>query len=119
MSPRAGVQILALLERGKLLSPDSTKKMMEILLSTTTGTDRLKAGVPKGEVYHKTGTGADVESRNSATNDIGIIQLPNGRRIAVAALMSGSELAPEERAKMIAEVGRIAATKLAEPANVP
>jgi beta-lactamase class A len=117
MSPRAGVQILALLDRGKLLSPDSTKKMMEILLGTTTGTDRLKAGVPKGEVYHKTGTGADVENRNSATSDMGIIQLAGGRRIAVAAILSGSELPPEGRARIIAEIGRIAATRLAAPAS--
>lgn len=119
LSARAGVQILALLDRGKLLSPESTKKMMEILLSTTTGTDRLKAGVPKGEVYHKTGTGADVEKRNSATNDIGIIVLPDGRRLAVAALLAGSELSPEARAKIIADVARLAATKLAAPTNVP
>ena len=118
ISPRAGVQILALLDRGKLLSPESTKKMLEIMRSTTTGADRLKAGVPKGAiVYHKTGTGADVESRNSATNDIGIIELPGGRRIAVAALLSGSELPPEQRAQTIAEVGRIAATRFAAPAK--
>jgi beta-lactamase class A len=120
MSPRAGVQILALLERGKLLSPASTKKMMEIMAATVTGADRLKAGAPKGAtVYHKTGTGADVETRNSATNDIGIIELPGGRRIAVAALLTGSELPPEQRAQIIAEVARIASTKLAAPPNVP
>ncbi len=120
MSPRAGVQILALLERGKLLSPESTVKMMEIMASTTTGADRLKAGIPKGAtVYHKTGTGADVENRNSATNDIGIIRLSNGRRVAVAVLLSGSKLPPEERAKIIADVGRIAATQFAAPATAP
>ncbi|HEX8215813.1 MAG TPA: class A beta-lactamase, partial [Allosphingosinicella sp.] len=99
MSPRAGVEILALLERGKLLSPDSTRRMLEIMRGTATGADRLKAGAAKGSiVYHKTGTGADVGARNSATNDIGIIELPGGRRIAVAALLSGSELPPEQRA---------------------
>jgi beta-lactamase class A len=87
---------------------------------TATGADRLKAGAAKGSiVYHKTGTGADVGARNSATNDIGIIELPGGRRIAVAALLSGSELPPEQRAQIIAEVARIATTKLAAPANVP
>jgi len=112
--------MLAALERGKLLSPEYTKKMMDIMRGTTTGQNRLKAGVPKGAiVYHKTGTGWDVENRNSATNDIGIIELPDGRRIAVAVLLSGSELPAEQREKIIAEVARIAATKLAAPANVP
>ncbi|HEV2080630.1 MAG TPA: class A beta-lactamase [Allosphingosinicella sp.] len=118
ISARAAVEILALLDRGKLLSPESTEKMLEIMRSTSTGADRLKAGAPKGAtVYHKTGTGPSVDGRNSATNDIGIIELPGGRRIAVAALLSGSELPPEERAKIIAEVGRIAATELAAPAT--
>lgn len=120
ISPRAAVEILALLERGKLVSAESTAKIMEILKSTSTGADRLKAGLPKGAIlYHKTGTGPDVEKRNSATNDIGIIELAGGRRIAVAALLSGSELPQEQRAKIIAEVGRIAATQLAAPASVP
>ncbi len=111
MSPRAGAQMLAMLERGKLLSPEYTKKMMDIMRGTTTGGNRLKAGVPKGAiVYHKTGTGWDVAERNSATNDIGIIELPDGRRIAVAVLLSGSEAPQEQREKIIADVARIATT---------
>lgn len=109
MSPRAAVKMLAMLESGRLLSPDMTELMMEILRSTSTGADRLKAGVPEGTtVYHKTGTGPTVAGVNAATNDIGIVQLADGSRIAIAVFLAGAELTPEGRAAIIAEAARIA-----------
>lgn len=120
LSPRGAVEILALLDRGKLLSPAATTLMRSILRSTTTGTARLKGGAPKGAaVFHKTGTGLSVEKVNSATNDIGIIALPDGRKLAVAVFLSGSELPSAERDAMIAEVARLATTKLVRAASVP
>src|SRR3546814_7539053 len=97
-----------MLAKGQLLSPASTEKLMGILESTTTGTDRLKAGAPHGAtVYHKTGTGATVEGVASAINDVGIIELADGRRLAVAVFLAGSDLPPEQRAALIAAVARI------------
>src|SRR3546814_14169531 len=91
VSPADMVQILSMLAKGQLLSPASTEKLMGILESTTTGTDRLKAGAPHGAtVYHKTGTGASVEGVASALNDVGIIELADGRRLAVAACLARS-----------------------------
>jgi beta-lactamase class A len=120
ISPRAAVKILTMLDQGKLLSPASTARMMEILRSTTTGVDRLKAGAPANAiVYHKTGTGPDADKVNSATNDVGIIQLKDGRKIAVAVFLAGSELPPPQRAAIIAEVARIATTELAARPSVP
>ena len=120
MSAATAVRMLAALESGKLLPPEMTEKMMAILKGTTTGAKRLKAGLP-GEaiLYHKTGTGADVDRVNSATNDIGIIELPDGRKLAVAVFLSGSELPSDQREGIIAEAARIATGALAEPAAVP
>ncbi|MFC7499499.1 class A beta-lactamase [Enterovirga sp. GCM10030262] len=114
VSPADMVNILVMLANGQLLSPESTTKLMDILESTSTGTDRLKAGVPEGAtVYHKTGTGASVDGVASAVNDVGIIELPDGRRLAVAAFLAGSDLSSEDRAAIIAEVARIASSKVA------
>ncbi|PWG03573.1 class A beta-lactamase [Sphingosinicella humi] len=115
VSPADVVRILSMLAKGELLSPESTEKLMDILESTSTGTDRLKAGVPDGAtVYHKTGTGPTVDGIASATNDVGIIELADGRRLAVAAFLAGAELPPEGRAALIAEVARIATGDTAE-----
>jgi beta-lactamase class A len=109
-----------MLATGKLLSPASTTKLMEILEGTTTGTDRLKAGAPEGAtVYHKTGTGASVETIATAINDVGIIELSGGRRIAVAAYLAGSDLPPEQRAAVVAEVARIATAQSIEGDKTP
>lgn len=120
MSAETAVKMLAALNSGKLLSPEMTGKMMEILKSTTTGADRLKAGVPEGAtVYHKTGTGTDVDRVNSATNDIGIVELADGRKFAIAVFLAGSRQPQEERERLIAEVARLATTKVAGAAAVP
>jgi beta-lactamase class A len=120
VSPRAAVKFLAMLDQGKLLSPASTAKTMAILRSAATGAGRLKAGAPAGAVvYHKTGSGPDAGTVNSAANDIGIIELKDGRKIAVAVLLAGSELPAEERDAIIAEVARIASTELAARRSVP
>ncbi|HEY0626172.1 MAG TPA: class A beta-lactamase [Allosphingosinicella sp.] len=109
VSPATATRMLAALDAGKLLSPELTKKMMAILEGTTSGPARLKAGIPEGaKLYHKTGTGATVDNVNGATNDIGIIALPNGRKLAVAAFLAGSTLPNEQREAVLAEVARIA-----------
>ncbi|HWH18804.1 MAG TPA: serine hydrolase, partial [Allosphingosinicella sp.] len=120
MSASTAVRMLADLDAGKLLSPDMTRKMMAILKGTTSGPGRLKAGIPEGAtLYHKTGTGATVEGVNGATNDIGIIELADGRKLAVAAFVAGSQLPQEQREAVIAKVARIATGALAAPAGVP
>lgn len=120
VSPRDAARILALLDQGRLLSPQSTRKMMEILKSTVTGAARLKAGVPAGAiVYHKTGSGPNVETVNSASNDVGIVELADGRKLAVAVLLTGSELPARERDAMIAQVARLATSELVRKPAVP
>src|SRR3546814_11365834 len=93
---------------------------MGILESTTTGTDCLKAGAPHGAtVYHKTGTGATVEGVASAINDVGIIELADSRRLAVAAFLAGSDLPPEHPAARIAKFARTCTPKVAHCDPVP
>ena len=112
MSANDAVKMLSMLDAGKLLNSANTTELMKVLLATPSGPDRLKAGVPKGAlVYHKTGTSSDVEALNGATNDIGIIALPDGTRLAVAAFLSGSTLTAEDRARVLASVAEAATAR--------
>lgn len=105
MSATDAVQMLAMLDAGQFLNPVHTRDLMQILAATPSGGNRLKSGAPKdASLYHKTGSSADVEGLNGATNDIGIISLPDGGRLAVAAFLSGSSLPLEERERLIADV---------------
>jgi beta-lactamase class A len=120
VTARHAAEILALLDKGRLLTPQSTAKIMNMLKGAVTGAARLKAGVPEGAiVYHKTGAGPTVEGVNSASNDVGIIELPDGRKLAVAVFLSGSELGAEQRDAIIAQVARLATTELAGRRAVP
>ncbi len=101
---------LAFLRRlavGELLSPASTKLLLQIMTDTRTGQARLKAGLPAGaRLAHKTGTGRTVLGVNPATNDIGIVTLEDGRRYAVAVFVAGSPAPEPERDAMIADAAR-------------
>jgi len=48
-----------------------------------------------------------------ATNDIGIISLPDGAKLAVAAFLSGSKLLAEDWDRLIANVVRLAVNSAA------
>lgn len=90
-----------------LLSPGSADWLLEVMAGTRTGAARLPAGLPKGaRVAHKTG------SAGMATNDVGVITLPGGQRIAVTVFVRG-RVPMERRERLIADVARA----LTDPAS--
>ncbi len=106
-TPLGAVDFLVKLREGKLLSAESTKVLLQIMTDVKTGTARLKAGLPDGsQLAHKTGTGGDILGVNTATNDIGIATLPDGRKFAVAVFLTGSRESAEKRDAVHAEVVR-------------
>jgi hypothetical protein len=67
--------------------------------------DQLPAGTV---VAHKTGTGGTRNGITSATNDIGIITLPDGRHLAMAAFVSDSTADDATREAVIARLAKAA-----------
>ena len=77
------------------------------MTETTTGKDRIKAGLPDGaRLAHKTGSARTDLNLTPATNDIGIITLPDKRRYALAVFLSGSSADEADRDALIADVTR-------------
>jgi beta-lactamase class A len=108
-TPAASVELLARLQAGQLLSPASTDLVLTIMRASPTGPGRLKAGLPPNAVLaHKTGTSAESLRIGMATNDIGLATLPDGRILAIAAYLSGSDRPAKEREKALADVARAA-----------
>ena len=62
------------------------------MTETTTGPKRIKGLLPADAVVaHKTGTSpTNSEGLSPATNDVGIITLPNGKHIAIAIFVCNS-----------------------------
>ena len=110
-SPEALVRALAKLATGELLSPASTRLILGIMSRTSSGPNRLRAGVPAGwQFVHKTGTGQILPPVSTGYNDIGIMTAPDGTRYAVAVMM-GSTTAPiPERMAFMQFVSRTVAT---------
>lgn len=98
-TPRAMARLLAGLYRGEYLSEQSRQVILGAMSRTVTGKRRIPGAMPlEARVSHKTG------SLNNTSSDIGLIECPDGRVIAVAIYVTGqgTKLAREERIAAIA-----------------
>ena len=109
--PTALVDLLDRFDRGPALSDSSRAFLWKLLVETTTGPKRLRGRLPDGVVVgHKTGSsGKDDHGVSAAVNDVGIIVLPSGQRIAIAVFVTGSKSPDEASEGVIAEIGALVA----------
>jgi len=104
----AALDFLHKLATGALLSPASTRLLLRLMTNTETGARRLKAGLPPGaRIAHKTGTAGTDLGLTPATNDVGVVTLPGGRHVAIAAFLAGSVATEAEREALIADAARL------------
>jgi beta-lactamase class A len=108
-TPKGAVSILAALQERRGLSADSQALLLKLTTESIPGAKRLKGQLPAGTIVaHKTGTGGTREGVTSATNDIGIITLPDGRHLAAAVFVSDSKADEATRAAVIARIAKAA-----------
>jgi beta-lactamase class A len=108
-TPRAAVALLRALYAGRGVSAAARDILLTDLASSVPGEKRLKGLLPPGTpVAHKTGTDATVEGLTRATNDIGIITLPDGRHLAIAVFVKDSTADETTRERTIATAARLA-----------
>lgn len=104
-TPEGMIDLLVKLQSRQLLSEDSTALLLKIMTDSPTGQQRLKAGLPPGwSIAHKTGTGENVVGIGIATNDVGLISSPTGRRVAIAVFIAGSKAPLEQRESVMSAV---------------
>ena len=103
------VERLGRLDRGGVLSDASRRWPLATLVGTTTGPQRIKGLLPPGtSAAHKTGTGGYLPGVRVATNNVGIVTRPDGRRFAIAVMVTGSSAPMEEQERTIAKMARAA-----------
>jgi beta-lactamase class A len=111
-TPEDSIKLLRTLQDRVALSEESTDLLLEFMKGSDTGGRRLKRGIPEGAtVAHKTGTGGTKDGMSSATNDIGIITLPDGRHIAIAVYISDSTTDGYTRQRVIADIAKAVCEK--------
>jgi beta-lactamase class A len=108
-SPRGAIELLAALQERRGLKAESRALLLKLMTESVPGAKRLKGQLPAGTIVaHKTGTGGTRDGITSATNDIGIITLPDGRHLAVAVFVSDSAADDTTREALIARIAKAA-----------
>ncbi|GEN69704.1 CGA/CIA family class A beta-lactamase [Chryseobacterium rhizosphaerae] len=107
-TPNSAVDVLKKFYDGKLLSKKSTDYLMKVMLSTSTGLNKMVEQLPKNTpVARKTGaSGKNKDGLTGAENEIGIITLPNGKHYAIAVFVSNSMETDAVNCKMISDISK-------------
>jgi beta-lactamase class A len=109
IEPAAAAQLLQRLFTNPPLSAAANDFLVHTLANSITGPDRLRAGLPADTVLaHKTGTSGEHNGKAEATNDIGLVTLPDGRHLAVAVFVTDARANEATRDRVIARIGRAA-----------
>jgi beta-lactamase class A len=113
-TPDASVLFIEAQAKGNWLrDPAHSALIDKIVTETRTGPDRIRAGLPEGARFaHKTGLGLTMDGINHATNDIGLVTLPNGRVFAIAVYLAGSTADAKQREAAHAAVAKAAVAAL-------
>jgi beta-lactamase class A len=104
--PAAMVALLRRLADHSPLNLEHTALLNRWMLEASSGPQRIKGLLPAGTpVAHKTGSSGEEFGMIPATNDVGLITLPDGRRLAVAIFVSDAHA---DQATCEAVIARIA-----------
>jgi beta-lactamase class A len=107
-TPRAMAGSMNRILVGDVLSARGRDMLQQWLKDSTTGLERLRAGLPSDWIAgDKTGTGV-----NGAANDVAIAWPPNESPILIASYLSESDASPAARNAAHADIARAIATRM-------
>jgi len=106
--PAGAVQLLRRISDTSTLTSEHTALLLG-WMTQDLRTKRLEGDLPAGtRVAHKSGTSDVDDGVAHATNDIGLIPLPDGRRMAIAVFVTDSTADQATREQVIARIARVA-----------
>ena len=105
--PAAMVALLRLLADHSPLTAEHTALLLRWMTDSPTGAKRIKGQLPAGvSLAHKTGSSGEKKGRVAATNDVGLITLPDGRRLALAVFVTDAGAPAETCEAVIARIAK-------------
>lgn len=109
-TPMAAAKLLQKFYKQQILSKNSKDELWKMMVETSTGATKIKGLLPKEVIVgHKSGwSGSNGRGLTGATNDIGIITLPDGNQFAIAIFVTNSLEDEATNDKMIAEIAKAA-----------
>jgi len=103
--PAGAVQLLRRISDDSPLTAKHTRMLLQWMQDASTGAKRIKGELPAGTiVMHKTGSSGTRDGVTFATNDVGLITLPDGRRLAIAIFVTDSKADDDARDAVIARI---------------
>jgi len=107
--PAGAVQLLRRIGDDSPLTAQHTRMLLRWMQDASSGAERIKGELPAGtSVMHKTGSSGTRDGVTFATNDIGLITLPDGRRLAIAIFVTDSRADDDTRDAVIARIAKAA-----------
>jgi beta-lactamase class A len=108
-APSGAVALLLRVANNSPLNADHTALLLNWMSNLNNGETRIPGALPQGTVVaHKTGSSGTHDGVTAATNDIGLITLPDGRKLAVAVFVTDSRAPAATRDKVIAQIAAAA-----------
>jgi beta-lactamase class A len=106
-TPEAAVSLLKVLYDEGNLAPVYRQMLLNDMTASKPGKNRIRGFLEDAPVAHKTGTGGTQNGITSATNDIGIVTIPNGKQFAIAVFVSNSSADEKTREAVIANITKV------------
>ena len=107
--PAGAVQLLRRISDNSPLTVEHTQMLLQWMKDSSSGVLRIKGDLPSGTiVMHKTGSSGTRDGVTYATNDIGLVTLPDGRRLAIAIFVTDSTADDATRDAVIARIAKAA-----------
>jgi beta-lactamase class A len=104
----AALSFLNRLSDGRLLSPASTRLLLSLMIRSAAPLDGLGVDLPSGATLaRKTGNSGTDLGLTPATNEMALITMKDGKRLAIVAFLAGSTATAAERWRLIADAGRL------------
>lgn len=111
-TPKAANQLLQTFyyNENNLISKENHNFLWKIMRKTETGENRIKGQLPKETIVaHKTGSsGTNKQGITAAVNDIGVVNLPNGKHFFISVFVTNSKENSETNEKIIADIAKLA-----------
>ena len=108
VKPTAMLQLLKIFYAIQALNSRNRNILLNLMIHSVPGSKRLKDGVPANTIVaHKPGTSGTWNGLTRATNDIGIITLPNGKHLLIAVFVSDAYASTEKRESTIAKIAGV------------
>ena len=108
VEPKEMVRLLDIVTKPAIFSKSSKDYLWQLMEATSTGPKQIKGLLPEYiKVAHKTGRSSTNEKGvTAATNDVGVITLPNGKHLAIAVFITNSTADLGTRESVIAQIAK-------------